>query len=285
VCMRRIACIRSPSKYRMASDRDRSSDGIFSVPRHVDRLEDCYFYHSIELPQHGLINGEWDLRSGVKKYLGHVHFHGKRVLDIGTASGFLAFWMELQGAEVIAFDLSDKYSRDLVPFGGLSDGQESDSWEEHLKKLNNSFWLTRGLLGSKVRMVYGTVYDIPEAIGQVDIITFGSVLLHLRDPFLALQSALRLAKETVIVVEGFPTFHAVPLALLSMIKPISVFLPNAKKASPRDTWWALPPRTVVEYLKILGFQKTHINYHVQRYHGKHALMYTVVGRRTPSTNQ
>jgi len=43
--------------------------------------------------------------------------------------------------------------------------------------------------GSRARMVYGSVYAIPTAIGAVDVATFGSVLLHVRDPFIALQNA------------------------------------------------------------------------------------------------
>ena len=40
---------------------------------------------------------------------------------------------------------------------------------------------------SKAKVVYGTVYEIPEEIGRVEVATFGSVLRHVRDPFLALR--------------------------------------------------------------------------------------------------
>jgi hypothetical protein len=45
------------------------------------------------------------------------------------------------------------------------------------------------------------VYAIPEEIGLVDIAVYGSILLHLRDPFLALQSGLKLVKDTVVTSE------------------------------------------------------------------------------------
>ena len=54
----------------------------------------------------GTITGEWDLRANVRAYLGGVALQGKRVLEIGTASGFLCFAMERMGAEVISYDLS-----------------------------------------------------------------------------------------------------------------------------------------------------------------------------------
>ena len=53
-------------------------------------LEDCYFYHTMDVPGAGLVTGEWDLRNGVDAYLGHESVAGKRVLELGTASGFLA---------------------------------------------------------------------------------------------------------------------------------------------------------------------------------------------------
>jgi hypothetical protein len=81
--------------------KDRSSDEIFAKPLKVDDVADCYFYHTMELPSHGVINGEWDLRAGVHDYLGRVEFAGKRVLEIGPASGFLTFEMEKRGAGVV----------------------------------------------------------------------------------------------------------------------------------------------------------------------------------------
>jgi SAM-dependent methyltransferase len=266
----------------MANERAGKAESIYSPPRLVERLDECYFYHSMDLPKQGFVSGEWDLRAGVERYLGHVDFGGKRVLDVGTASGFLAFWMERQGAEVIGFDLSEDFSWDRLPYGGGIDPEEDASWKAHIRKTNNSFWFTHALLDSKVQMVYGTVYDIPEAIGPVDVVTFGSILLHLRDPFLALQSALRITTETVVVAEAL-SLRAIPQTLLSSFKPFMMFLPNARRASPRDTWWYLPPRTVVEFLRILGFQHTRVNYHIQRYRGvplNRAPVYTVVGRRT-----
>ncbi|MEE9185219.1 MAG: hypothetical protein V3U39_12205, partial [Acidimicrobiia bacterium] len=79
---------------------------VFALPREVTDINECYFYHSMDIPRHGAVDGEWDLREGVTEYLGGVDFAGKRVLEVGTASGFLCFHMESQGAEVVAYDLS-----------------------------------------------------------------------------------------------------------------------------------------------------------------------------------
>jgi hypothetical protein len=264
----------------MTNERKSEAVNVYAPARVVERVDDCSFYHSMDLPGRGLVVGEWDLRSGIKQYLGNVAFRGKRVLDVGTASGFLAFWMESQGAEVVSYDLSENHPWDRVPYGGRVNPTESTEVSKGIRKLNNSFWFAHALLHSKVKMVYGTAYEVPEAIGPVDITTFGSILLHLRDPFLALQSALRLTTESVVVVNPISLLRGIPLAILSAIRPMTVFVPDARKAAPSDGWWALPPRTVVEFLRVLGFPHTQVNYHFQRYLGKCRLNYTVVGRRT-----
>ena len=60
-------------------------------------VDDYYFYHTIDLPGLGEIAGEWDLRSSADEYLGHVGLVGKRGLEMGTANGFLSFYVERKG--------------------------------------------------------------------------------------------------------------------------------------------------------------------------------------------
>lgn len=87
-------------------------DDVYALPRTVTDLNDCYFYHTMDVPGVGRVTGEWDLRAGVREYLGGVSFAGKRVVEIGPASGFLSFFMEREGAEVVGFDLSDAQAWD-----------------------------------------------------------------------------------------------------------------------------------------------------------------------------
>ncbi len=67
-------------------------------------LEDCHFYHTMEVPGYGVIEGDWDLRAGVDAYLGGVSFANQRVLEIGPASGLLTFEMEKRGAAVVCVE-------------------------------------------------------------------------------------------------------------------------------------------------------------------------------------
>ena len=181
-----------------------NTENLFSSSRHVTDISDCYFYHVMNLPGYGEVGGEWDLRGGEESYLGGVSFQGKRVLELGTASGFLCRFMESKGADVIGFDLPDDRFWDIVPFAGLDLSATKLGMRSHIERLKNGWWFTHQLLGSRAQVVYGNIYDIPAEIGPVDIATFGSILLHLRDPFQALYSALRLTRETAIVTEIHP---------------------------------------------------------------------------------
>lgn len=55
----------------------------FAEERLVTNIEDCYFYHTMDIPGHGVVEGEWDLRANISNYLGGCNFQGQRVLDVG----------------------------------------------------------------------------------------------------------------------------------------------------------------------------------------------------------
>lgn len=252
---------------------------IYAEPKTITDLKDCYFYHTMEIPGYGLVEGDWDLRPGIREYFGNVDFKGKRVLEIGTASGFCCFSMENWGAEVVAYDLSPAYSWDVVPFHDLDYRQHIQNMKKWIRKLNNGYWLCHRALDSKVKMVYGTVYNIPNQIGLVDISTFCAVLAHFRDPFFALQNASKLTKETIIVT-------SINLKDIIKDKPDQIIFRPAlrlKQKAANVTWWYLPPKTIVDFLGILGFEDVNITYHQQLWRNKESNeyiklpFYTVVG--------
>jgi len=262
------------------------SKAIWAEPRNVTDIEDCYFYHTMDIPNYGMVRGEWDLRGREPTYFGKVNFQGKRVLEIGTASGHLCFTMEKMGADVAAYDLSDEQEWDIVPYAGYDCEEHISARRRHIHRLNNGFWLAHRAYKSDAKAMYGTVYEIPDNIGQFDICTFGSILLHLRDPFLALQRVTTHVKETVIVTDVVPKLRCKMLSVAELLAggPLIRFLPNAKKKKPYETWWNLSPKLVSEFLHILGFVHTEISFHRQKHQNKEARLYTVVGhRKKPST--
>jgi len=268
---------------------------LYARPRPVEGVADCYFYHSMDIPGHGEVTGEWDLRGDEHRYLGGEDLNGKRVLELGAASGFLTTYMERQGAEVVAYDLSEQHSWDVVPFAGSDLDQFDQHRRDHIRKINNGFWLNHKAQDLSARLVHGTVYTVPEEIGQVDVATFASILLHVRDPFLALQTSLRLVRDMVIVTDVYPAseYHLVgdfadapdsdvptPLPPEAHGQPKATFLPQFWDHAYGDTWWHMSPETIRRYVGVLGFEKTEITYHHAFAGGQRTLLYTVVGHRT-----
>jgi len=187
-------------------DANSADHEIYAKPGKSVSLEDCLFYHTMDVPGYGTILGPCDLRKGVRDYLGRVDFEGKRVLEIGTTDGFFCYYMESKGADVVAYDLSENHPWDIVPYARFSQSEYDRiviSRKDSIRRLSSAFWLCHHAFNSKAKMVYGTAYAVPQTIGPVDISTFGAILLHVRDPFFALQNALRLTKEIVIITEPY----------------------------------------------------------------------------------
>jgi len=256
---------------------------LFASERELPAFQDCYFYHSMTIPGHGEVSGEWDLRGREQDYLGHIELAGKKVLEIGTASGYLGFWMEQQGASVTGYDLSDQQEWDIVPYHDLDYTAHIAQTKAHVRRLNNSWWFARKHFRSTARVAYGTVYELSPQLGGYDIVTMGSILLHLRDPFLAVQKAASLARDTLVVTDLLPSTKQRAIGSVSDEGSIARFLPDAQSCSPTETWWRLSPQLVAEFAKILGFKDIDISVHRQRFAGGELDLYTLVSRRAART--
>jgi methyltransferase family protein len=218
----------------------------YAAPREIVELADCSFYHCMDLPGVGTVGDHWDLRSTIDAYLGGFDFAGKTALDVGAASGFLTFEMEKRGAEVISFDIPDGGDWDYVPFAKpeFDAGKLVKELRWHVDRIKNAYWYAHRALGSRARAYYGDIYDIPAALGPVDVAVFGMVLPHLRDPFRALASAARLARGSVIVVQqGIPARD-----------PHMHFMPDPKTLADPITWWFMSEGCVERMLQVLGFE-------------------------------
>ena len=248
----------------------------WAVPKDVTSLNECFFYHKMDIPGYGTVEGDWDLRSREKTYLGNVDVAGKRVLEIGPANGQLTFAMERMGADVTTYDLSEDDEWDVVPYAGTDIKEYHRSRRKNLLAVSNGFWLAHKAFNSKAKLAYGKVYDVPDEIGMFEICTFGTMLLHLRDPFLALQRVTAHASETAIITDMLPKFSSD----LPLDRRLVEFLPNSALREPYETWWLISPELNAEFLRILGFPYTTITYHSQLFRGKEAQIYTVVGHRS-----
>ena len=227
---------------------------MFASPREITRLEECAFYHTVELPEFGVIRGHWDLRGRFDDYIGHVDVRGKRVLDIGTATGFLSFEAERRGARsVISHDMADVSEQHFVPFREKRSRHDLARWHDdyaaEIDRWKNAYWLCHRAFGSAARVFYGDICDLPESLGQFDIVIVGSVLEHLRDPLLALESISPLVGDTLVIVTP----------LLDSDEPIARFEARASNREQDFTWWTYSRGLYREWLAILGLQIARIS--------------------------
>jgi len=177
-----------------------NDEKIFAAPQKVENLADCYFYHTMELPGHGVIEGrDWDLRGKVDEYLGKIDLAGQRVLEIGPASGFLTFEMEKRGADVVSIEVTPEHGWDFVPYPAARLEEVIGPRRIVMQQLKNSYWFSHTALQSKANVYYGDVYNLPAALGQFDISVMGSVLLHCRDPLRIVEQCGKMARSVVIV--------------------------------------------------------------------------------------
>lgn len=262
-----------------------NSDFPYATPRAISGVDECSFYHTMEIPGIGTVEGLWDLRGAEELFLGRVDLAGKRVLEIGPASGALSFFMEQKGAEVVALDLDEHQDWDVVPYAGVDYQGWQRERRSRLTSLNNGFWLAHRAHDSRTRVLYGSVYAIPPEVGRFDIALLSCVLLHLRDPFLALQKTAALVDDTVIITETFYphfmlNFFSEAAMRIGIHLPVSAFIPRTQRPE-MGTWWGLTPEVIRRFLEVLGFSDQRTIYHYRaRHQGRRQLMYTIVGRRT-----
>jgi hypothetical protein len=248
---------------------------------------ECDWYHTTELPDGTVIPGfAWDLRGREGRYLGGVNVGGKRVLELGPATGHLTFWMEAQGADVTAFEVGYDSRIEFTP---AMDGSDRDAVERdvmgHTARSNAAWWVQHRERHSKARLAYGDIYDLPADLGRYDIGVFGSILLHLRDPFRAIQQAAQHVDDVIVVTDFLQRRLRQPDVPAVLMAPLA-------KAGPTNCWWHLSPGAVTRMLRLSGFERVALTHHTQQYFGdkttarsQELAFFSVVARRAGSVSQ
>jgi SAM-dependent methyltransferase len=247
-----------------------TDEKIFAIPRKVEDVADCYFYHTMELPDRGVIEGrDWDLRGRVDEYLGNVDFAGQRVLEIGPASGFLTFEMEKRGADVISVEVTDDHGWDFVPYPDARLEEVFGPRRIVMQQLKNSYWFSHTALQSKAKVYYGDAYNLPEALGEFDIAVMGAVLLHCRDPLRIVEQCAKRAKSLIIVDKFHPDLEGTPVCRLA---------PTAENFS-WHTWWHFSTQFFTQFLVVMAFTTSAPVTHQQYHRGRAHTLFTLVARR------
>jgi SAM-dependent methyltransferase len=247
----------------------RSTDSIFAASVKVEDVADCYFYHTMELPGYGVVNGEWDLRGRVDDYLGKVGFTGKRVLEIGPASGFLAFEMEKRGAEVVSVEVTAEHGWDFVPYPASKLEEIFGPRQIVMQRLKNSYWFSHSAHRSKARVYYGDVYNLPDALGKFDIAVMAAVLLHCRDPLRIVEQCGKMAKSLIIADKFHPDLEGAPTCRLAPTPQNFLW----------HTWWHFSTQFFTQFLAVMGFTTTQTSTHQQYHRGGANTLFTIVSQK------
>jgi SAM-dependent methyltransferase len=218
---------------------------LFAVPRRVDRPDDCEFYHTMEVPGLGLVQGWWDLRDIVDQYLGNVSFAGKRVLEIGPASGFLTVEMEKRGASVVAVEVPDEPGWDFVPYPNSVMAPIYEPRRIGMTRIKNSFWFMHAACCSKARLLYTDAYRLPDALGSFDVAVMGAVLLHCHSPLQIVEQCAKRANSLVIAERFFPDLEGSAVCRL---------VPTSENKA-WDTWWEFSTDFLIQFLRVMGFTR------------------------------
>jgi O-methyltransferase len=208
----------------------------------------------------------------VDRYLGDTNFKGKRVLEIGPASGFLTFHMERQGASVTCLEPPIEDLWDFVPQAGVDLAAVRRDFSLHIERVRNSFWYLHGVYGSKAGCYEADAYHIPQPKQKFDIGLLTAVLLHVSSPVRMLEAVANVVEEKIIIVD----VHIEEIAA----QPVCRLVPNAANRVT-DTWWEFSPKFFEQFLPILGFSKTVTTHHRDLYAGinQHWDLFTVVATR------
>ena len=157
------------------------------------------WYHTLDLAPGVTTPGWFDVRPVVDR-LPWPEVTGKRCLDIGTYDGFLAFELERRGAaEVVAVDIPGHEDWDWLP-------RDRARGPEYLAAVagekGRGFEVAAEALGSSVTRQLVSIYDVsPDAVGMFDVVVCGTLLLHLRDPFRALEAVASVCRGQFLSME------------------------------------------------------------------------------------
>lgn len=160
------------------------------------------WYHTLELGDGVVTRGMFDHRPALDRYLLPADLSGMRCLDVGTMDGFWAFEMERRGAlEVLASDV-----------GAVDDLDWPAQWRERVvptldRTKAERFRIAHAALGSSVRRIERSVYELDSDLGSFDLVFCGDLLVHLKDPVTAIQRMRRVCRGSAIVCNPVKRFR------------------------------------------------------------------------------
>ena len=230
------------------SDRDKLFAPVEPWPL-VPR-EQCHFYHCFNFPDGETVeDASWDLRGQFERYIGGYPIRGKTVLDVGTATGFLAFSAEESGAaRVTAFDGLHARDFERTPIKGSTFTDDRlrciAEVEAGFQGMKNGFWYAWHKKKSKVEVVYAPVTQLWRWNRKFDVVIAGAVVEHLSDPVPFIGALAGLANEAVILAatQVVESDQQIMQTLTPWDSPLNNY-----------AWWILSRGLYERIFKNLGF--------------------------------
>ena len=195
------------------------------------------------------MRGSWTIPD-FAAYIGGCDLKLKSVLDIGTASGYLAFHAEKAGASVTALDAASSHEFRHVPFAESLSFDDIKAyravWEnQNLVPIKNSWWYAWNKFGSSAKCVYAPMIELYEWPAQMfDVVMAGAIVEHLSDPVFAIGAWARLARDAVLI----PFTDVLPTHEL-MMRPITPL----DDSRINYVWWHLSRGLYDKIFDNLGF--------------------------------
>ncbi len=228
----------------------------FETPWPQPKIEECIFYHSLNLQSGESVSGEWDIRGMFANYIGGYDIKGKTVLDVGTASGFLAFEAEKSGAIVTATDAFAYTELERLPFGNSLHHRERATWarqnDNWLVKYKNGFWYAWHKNRSEVKVIYAPLERLPYWGRKFDVVLAGAIFEHLANPIGVLDNLAGMATEAVIIA-----FTLVADTDAQVLCTANDWSNPAETHSL--TWWTASRGLYNRVFDNLGFDVTYVN--------------------------
>lgn len=182
-------------------------------------------YHRLSFGSGIVMEGEYDIRKYIDNYGVPKNLSGKSVLDIGTGTGFFALECIRRGAQVTAIDIwnADFYNK------------------------------IREILCLNLKYIRKNIYELDESFGKFDLVICGSLLLHLRDVFGAIERIYSVCKrEAIIATASIESQECNDRALCEFVG-----LKNTSIEGEYWVYWHLNALALQKMLLASGFSEAH----------------------------
>ncbi|WFS09077.1 hypothetical protein [Methylobacterium sp. 391_Methyba4] len=214
-------------------------------------------------PDGETVRGSWTI-SDFSQYIGRYDLADKKVLDVGTASGFLAFNAEKFGADVTGLDAASTSEFRHMPFADSLSYRDIRQFKEvwtkdNLIPIKNSWWHAWHKYNSRAKCIYAPMPELYEWPEQMfDVVMAGAIVEHLSEPVFAIGAWARLAREAVLI----PFTDVIPVDDL-MIRPITAL----DDSRINYVWWHISRGLYNKIFDNLGFDVYYTSAYAEHHDG------------------